>query len=135
MSDQLYQDTLLKLAKDAPHKGRLDPNDASIRLDNPLCGDRVRIDLRLEGERIVDLAHEVRGCILCQAAAGIIGLRAVGLDRQGVADLAEQVDRMLAGEKPTISELEAFGPVASHRSRHDCVRLPFQALREAAKVV
>ncbi len=134
MSDELYQEALLKLAREAPRKGRLEPNDASVRLDNPLCGDRVRIDLRLDGERIADLAHEVRGCVLCQAAAGIIGRRAVGLDRQGVAALSAQVDRVLAGEAPTVAELEAFGPVARHRSRHDCVRLPFQTLREAAKV-
>lgn len=134
MSDELYQEALLKLAREAPRKGRLEPNDASVRLDNPLCGDRVRIDLRLDGERIADVAHEVRGCVLCQAAAGVIGRRAVGLDRQGVAALSEQVDRVLAGETPTVAELEAFGPVARHKSRHDCVRLPFQALREAAKV-
>lgn len=134
MSDELYQEALLKLAKEAPRKGRLDPNDASVRLDNPLCGDRVRIDLRLEGGRIAELAHEVRGCLLCQAAAGIIGRHAVGLDRQGVAALSDQVDRVLAGETPTVAEFEAFGPVARHKSRHDCVRLPFQALKEAAKV-
>lgn len=134
MSDELYQEALLKLAKEAPRKGRLDPNDASVRLDNPLCGDRVRIDLRVKDGRIADLAQEVRGCVLCQAAGGVIGRQAVGLDRQGVADLCGEVDRVLAGETPSVVELEAFRPVARHRSRHDCVRLPFQALREAAKV-
>lgn len=132
MSDELYQEALLKLAREAPRKGRLEPNDASVRLDNPLCGDRVRIDLRLEGERIADLAHEVRGCVLCQAAAGIIALRAIGFDRAGVARLCEDVDHVLAGETPECEELGAFRPVVPHKSRHDCVRLPFHALRQAA---
>jgi len=133
MSDELYQEALLKLAKDASRKGRLEPNDASVRLDNPLCGDRVRIDLRLEGERIADLAHEVRGCVLCQAAGGIIALRAIGADRAGVARLCADVDHVLAGGTPEFEELGAFRPVVPHKSRHDCVRLPFQALRQAAK--
>ena len=133
MSDELYQEALLKLAKEAPRKGRLEPNDASVRLDNPLCGDRVRIDLRLEGERIADLAHEVRGCVLCQAAGGVIALHAVGCDRAGVARLCDDVDRVLAGGTPELEDLGAFHPVVPHKSRHDCVRLPFQALRQAAK--
>ena len=133
MSDELYQETLLHLARDAPRKGRLEPNDASVRLDNPLCGDRVRIDLRMSGERIADLAHEVRGCLLCQAAAGVIGTRAIGLDRGGVTSLCDDVERLLTGETPAASELEAFRPVTRHRSRYDCVRLPFQALKEAVE--
>jgi nitrogen fixation NifU-like protein len=133
MSDALYQESLLRLAREAPRQGRLEPNDASVRLDNPLCGDRVRIDLRMSGPRIAELAHEVRGCVLCQAAAGVIGLRAIGLDRDGVAALSEDVDRALAGEPPALAELRFFAPVAQHRSRHDCVRLPFQALTEAVR--
>jgi nitrogen fixation NifU-like protein len=132
VSDDLYQEALLKLAKEAPRRGRLDPHDASVRLDNPLCGDRMRIDLRLAGGRIAELAHEVRGCVLCQAAAGVIGGQAVGLDSAGVARLCEDVERVLGGQKPRNEELAAFAPVAPHRSRHDCVRLPFQALRQAA---
>ena len=134
MSDALYQDALLKLAKEAPRKGRLEPNDASVRLDNPLCGDRVRIDLRMSGPRIADLAHEVRGCVLCEAAAGAIGRLAVGLDKDGVARLAAEADKALAGDVANIQELQAFSPVSRHRSRHDCVRLPFQALKQAVGV-
>lgn len=128
MSDQLYHAALLALAKEVPGKGRLDPADASLRLDNPLCGDRVRLDLRMSGPRVADLAHEVRGCVLCQAAAGVVGRRAVGLDRAGAAALLAEVDRMLAGDGPAAGDLAAFAPVVRHPSRHDCVRLPFQAL-------
>jgi nitrogen fixation NifU-like protein len=133
MSEALYQDALLRLAKEAPRQGRLEPNDVSVRLDNPLCGDRVRLDLRMNGPRIAELAHEVRGCVLCQAAAGVIGLHAIGLDAVGVAELSAQVDRLLAGQEPVLEALKSFGPVAAHRSRHDCVRLPFQALTDALK--
>ncbi|MSP50409.1 MAG: iron-sulfur cluster assembly scaffold protein [Alphaproteobacteria bacterium] len=135
MSDEIYQETLLKLAKEAPGHGRLEPNAASVRLDNPLCGDRVRIDLRVRGGRIAEVAHEVRGCLLCQAAAGVIGRHAVGLDRAGVAELSGQVEKTLAGEIPAIEDLAAFRPVSGHRSRFDCVRLPFQALKEAAEIL
>lgn len=131
MSDELYQEALLKLAREAPRKGRLEPNDASVRLDNPLCGDRVRIDLRMSGPTIADLAHEVRGCVLCEAAAGAIGRLAVGLDKEGVVRLAAEADKALVGEASEVQELQAFNPVSRHRSRHDCVRLPFQALKQA----
>ena len=42
----------------------------SARRDNPLCGDRVTIDVRLDDSgKIAEIAHQVRGCLLCQASA------------------------------------------------------------------
>jgi nitrogen fixation NifU-like protein len=134
MKADLYQDAIVALAKAAARAGRLEAPDASITLDNPLCGDRVTIDVKLAEDRIVGLAHRVRGCLLCEASASAIGASAVGETAFRLNDWETGVRTMLEGN-PTNTALwpgfEAFVRVADYRSRHACVLLPIEALREA----
>lgn len=137
MSDDLYPEAMLALATRGDGGGRLDAPDATVTLDNPLCGDRVTLDLRLDGDgRVVELAHAVRGCVLCRAAAALLGEHAVGLDAAGLGAVRDGLrGRLRAGtplpDDPAWSELAVFEPVAAHRSRHECVLLPFEAAVEA----
>jgi nitrogen fixation NifU-like protein len=135
MTDDIYQTDLLRLAAEAKGAGRLSDPDASVTLDNPLCGDRVTLDLKLTDGRISAIGHDVRACVLCQASASVLGRRAVGKDAAALREIATMVARILKpdGETsdPPWTELSAFGPVAAHRSRHACVLLPFRALTQA----
>lgn len=135
MSDDIYQQAILDHAKAAEDGGSVETPDASVTLDNPLCGDRVRIDVKMSGARIAALAHRVRGCALCQAAADVIRVRAVGQTVDGIAATAAELRAMLKDERlppaGAWSDLGIFLPVRRHRSRHDCVLLPFAALGAA----
>ena len=56
----------MALAKSKTGAGKLAAPTKSARRDNPLCGDRVTIDVRLdETATIAEIAHQVRGCLLC----------------------------------------------------------------------
>lgn len=136
MSAGLYQQAIKDWARAAHGKGRLEAADGESMLDNPLCGDRVRLQVRLDRDgRIAALAHETRGCLLCEAAASLIGARASGLDRAGAQALAEAAGEMLASASapaPTQwSELGIFHPAREVPSRHKCILLPFRALLAA----
>ena len=131
MSDDPYQQAILDLARSADGAGRLAAPDGLASGDSPLCGDRVRMEVTLQGGRIDALAHEVKGCLLCRAAAAAIGRRAAGLDAAQLAALRGEVAALLAGQVPTAPswpELKCFEPVRPHRNRHGCVLLPFDAL-------
>lgn len=134
MTAELYQTAIMSAARAATGNGRLADADASATRDNPLCGDRVTVDVKLAGGRIAAVAHDVRGCALCQAAASLIGDAAPGLAAAEAAALPAAVDALLAGAAPpagVFSRIEMFTPVRAHRSRFDCVKLPFLALAEA----
>jgi nitrogen fixation protein NifU and related proteins len=138
MKDDLYHQAILDLAHRATGHGQLETPQASVRVDNPLCGDRVTLDLCLEDGRVSALAHRVRGCLLCQAAAAVIGARAPGETAAGLRENAERLRRMIvegasAGDANDgwWPELEAFAPVHRHKSRHECVMLAFSALGRA----
>jgi nitrogen fixation NifU-like protein len=138
MSDALYQERIVALAKAKTGAGKLEQPTASARRDNPLCGDRVTMDVRLdEGRRIVEVAHQVRGCLLCQASASALASLAKGRDLAGIESLHGGLNRVIGRQTANGVEsaeiFEAFAPLKDHRSRHDCVNLPFDALEAALK--
>ncbi len=135
MDTNLYQQAILDAAKAATARGELEHAHASVELDNPLCGDRVRMDLRMNGDRVEQIAHRVRGCLLCEASASVIGARAAGeraadLDALALA-LRQTLESNDGAPQLRWPSLEMFLPVRGHRSRHDCVLLPFDALVRA----
>ena len=92
MSDALYHDRIVALAKSRAGAGKLEAPTASARRDNPLCGDRVTMDVRLDDQdRIVELAHQVRGCALCQASAVALAARATGLPKAEIGALRAEI--------------------------------------------
>ena len=124
--DQLYNDALKRLA--ATPVARLAAPDSTLKLNNPLCGDRVILELRVTDDRIAALGGEVKGCLLCQAALATLVELATGLNTAEAWDLGPRVATMLAGTTPPPLALEPFLPVRPLRSRHACVLLPFEAL-------
>ena len=132
MRDDLYQRAIMDHARAAIGDGRLADADASVSLDNPLCGDRVGMDVRIADGGLAALAHRVRGCALSRAAASVIGARAAGQPVEDLRALRREVAAMLeAGAAPPWPELSAFNPVRAYKSRHECVLLPFEALDQA----
>jgi nitrogen fixation NifU-like protein len=132
MSDSIYNDAIVAAARDRSHAGRLGDADRSATCDNPLCGDRVTLDLTLADGRIGRLGHKTRGCLLTEASAAIVARHAAGLAPDEAATLLSQVRGYLAGNAaPPWQELAMFEPVRAVYSRHECVLLPFEALAEA----
>src|SRR6516225_11892656 len=122
MNDQLYQDRIVALAKAKTGAGKLAAPTKSARRDNPLCGDRVTIDVRLDTDgRIAEIAHQVRGCLLCQASAAALASVAVGRDAKGISEVRHDAERAIGREPGKAGEpFAAFAPVAAHKSRHEC---------------
>ena len=113
MSDQLYQEKIVALAKAKTGAGKLENPTKSARRDNPLCGDRVTIDVRLDGQgKIAEIAHQVRGCLLCQASASALSSVAVGRDASGIAEIRHDAERAVGREAGEAREpFAAFAPV------------------------
>jgi len=125
-SDQMYNAALKRLA--ATPVARLVAPDATVKLNNPLCGDRVILELRIEDDHIAALGGEVKGCLLCQAALATLVELATGRNAAEAWDLGPRVAAMLEGTEPPPPALAPFLPVRPFRSRHPCVLLPFEAL-------
>lgn len=132
--DALYHQALVGLARAARGAGRL-AGAATGSRENPLCGDKVAVDVSLRDGRIAAFAQRTRGCLLCEAAASLLGGAAPGRTPAEVAEARARLEAMLreGGAAPggPFAELQVFTPVREVRSRHECVLLPFDALVDA----
>ena len=135
MDLDLYNKQILQLAASIPRVGRLANPDASASAQSRICGSRITIDLKLNGDVITDYAQEVRACVIGQAVASVVGRVVVGLTIDKV-DEGAGVLRAILQEKASPpsgpwAELEPFLPVSDFRSRHGSALLPFEALQRA----
>ena len=136
MTAELYHRDMVERARRGFGKGRLQQASASVTVDNPLCGDRVTLDITRVGDRVSAVGHEVKGCLLCEAAAATIAEFAHGKSVDDLKAMSVAVtDLMHKGIQPpaSFSCLEVFAPVHNAKSRRDCVLLPFEALGKALR--
>lgn len=71
--DDLYREQILNHYREPRNKGRLESPHFSYADDNPLCGDRVHFDLRLDGnDRVAEVAWDGNGCAISMASASML---------------------------------------------------------------
>jgi nitrogen fixation NifU-like protein len=116
----LYSDTLLDHFRNPRNYGSLEAPDISNEQFNPLCGDRIRIELKFRRATVSDARFKGDACAICTAAASLLTELVLGEDAGKLANLTdEQLISALASEiKP---------------ARLQCALLPLQALREGLK--
>lgn len=136
MASPLYNAEILRLAAGIPHHERLLDADASVERRSPVCGSRVIVDLRKDGEgRVVALGLKVNACALGQASASLMARHAIGRSPDELAMARDALTGFLAGERDTPGNwpgLEIFAPALPHKARHPSIRLAFEAVAEAA---
>ncbi|WP_376790298.1 Fe-S cluster assembly sulfur transfer protein SufU [Thermoflexus sp.] len=76
--EDLYREIILDHYENPRNYGVLPDADISYEDDNPLCGDRVRIDLKVQDGRIVDVRFSGKGCAISQASASMLTERIKG---------------------------------------------------------
>ncbi len=89
--DDLYRELIIDRYKNPRFRGALDPHDITFEDDNPLCGDHIRIDLRLDGEeRVSQVAFDGHGCAISQASADLLAESIVGTSLEEVKKISKQ---------------------------------------------
>ena len=118
--DDFYRELILDHYKHPRNHGTLEPHDISYEDDNPLCGDRIRMDLRLDGDnRVTDVAFDGRGCAISQASASLLTEEIKGKSLDEIKQIGkEDVLEMLGIE---------LGPV-----RLKCALLSLKVLKAGA---
>lgn len=135
ITQDLYQTLIMDRARTPRHAGTLAEFDAEAEGDNPMCGDRVHLQLQCGDGTVVCLRHQTRGCAICVSAADLMGDAVTGKDTAAIYDIATTFERMIVTgtvpDRNDFSELRALAGVHEYRSRHRCALLPWQALRVA----
>jgi len=134
----LYQELILDHYRRPRNKGAVEHPTHSIGMNNPLCGDEIDLQVRVEGDVIKEIRFVGRGCSISQAAASM--MTQVVKDRS-VTDALALGDRMsammhgdaaAAGDK-ALGDLRALAGVSKFPVRVKCALLPWNALKDAMK--
>jgi nitrogen fixation NifU-like protein len=132
---ELYRDVILDHNRSPRNFGRLDPADAQASGHNPLCGDRLDLTLRLEGDRVRELRFEGQGCAISTASASLMTDAVKGRSRAEITQLYHDVHALLTGGAAAPSEqlgkLLALGGIAEYPARVKCASLCWHTLNAA----
>jgi nitrogen fixation protein NifU and related proteins len=94
--DDLYREIIIEHYKNPSYRGHLDPRDIAFADNNPLCGDHIEVNLRLDDQGVVtDARFDGHGCAISQASADLLMESVIGkpldalkqLNKQDVLDL------------------------------------------------
>lgn len=135
MIDDIYNKQILEFAGTIPRLGRLDAPDATAKAHSRLCGSTVTVDLKTDGERVTDFAHDVKACALGQASSSIMARHIVGATPDELREVRETMRRMLkengAPPEGRFADLRFLEPVRDYKARHASTMLTFDAVVEA----
>lgn len=115
--EDLYREVIIDRYKNPQYRGKLEPHDISFEDDNPLCGDHIRIDIRLDKDgRVNEARFDGQGCAISQASADLLTESIIGKTLDQIRSLNKQDVLDLLGIE--------LGPV-----RLKCALLPLKVLK------
>ena len=134
----LYQQLILEHYRSPRNKSELPDKTVEIHMRNPTCGDEIRLQLRVEGDRIADARFVGQGCSISQAAVSMMTQIIKGRSLSEADDVAERFKAMMHGDADvardkSMGDLRALAGVSKFPVRVKCALLGFDALQEALK--
>jgi nitrogen fixation NifU-like protein len=132
----LYQEIILDHNKKPRNFGNM--ADATQKLEgyNPLCGDHYTLYLKMENDKIVDIAFEGAGCAISKASASVMTTLVKGKSKEDAQKMFETFHKLVTGELTDISfetlgKLAAFAGVSEFPARVKCASLAWHTMNNA----
>jgi nitrogen fixation NifU-like protein len=89
--DDLYREIIVEHYKNPGYRGELNPNDYTFEDENPVCGDHIRVDLRVdEAGKVTEALFSGEGCAISQASADLLLESIIGKSIEEVKNLNKQ---------------------------------------------
>jgi nitrogen fixation NifU-like protein len=131
----LYQDLIIDHNRKPRNFRRLADADHQAEGFNPLCGDKLTLYLRMNGDRIEDVAFEGSGCAISVASASLMTEQLKGKTEADARALFERVHALLTGasdaDAAALGKLAALAGVRAYPTRVKCATLCWHTLTAA----
>jgi nitrogen fixation protein NifU and related proteins len=133
--DELYGQIVLDHYHKPRNRGSLKEPSVSAEVANVFCGDEVKLELAIQGDRVTDVRFLGQGCSISQASASMLTEAAMGLSLEEVEALVETFKGMMNGsdqvDAKSLGDLEALQGVRRFPARVKCATLAWNALQQA----
>ncbi len=135
MLNEVYNKRILQFAADIPLLERLSDADATATEVSKLCGSKVSVDLKMEGDLVTGFGHDVKACALGQASSSIMAHHVVGSTADELRQVRDEMYAMLKEEgappEGKWADLSILLPVRDFKARHASTLLTFDAVCHA----
>ena len=129
----LYQEIILDHYKKPRNAGQIEQPSCSAHGDNPLCGDKIAVTVKMKGDTVEDLRWKGAGCAISTASASLMSEAVKGKTKAEFGSLFEKFHAMVTGKGPSdgLEKLEVFSGVSEFPVRVKCASLAWHTLKAA----
>ena len=134
MIDDLYQETILDHSKRPRNHHPMDDANRQAEGYNPLCGDKLKLYLKMDGDLVQDASFEGAGCAISTASASLMTESLKGKTRQEAMKLLDKFHELLTTDTPAshdLGKLVVFCGVRDYPARVKCATLAWHTLKSA----
>ena len=133
----LYQETILEHNKNPRNFRDIDDADKTADGKNPLCGDALRVYVKMDGDVVGDVAFKGSGCAISKASASMMTQSVKGRSREEADQLFDEFHKMVTGsldpeaDENNLGKLRIFAGVLEFPARVKCASLSWHTLHAA----
>lgn len=135
--DQLYRSVIMDHYKNPRNKGSLENDAVTIDMNNPTCGDRIHLTLKVTDGVVEDAKFDGEGCSISMSSASMMTQIVKGKKIEEALELSEIFSKMMMGEeyseKYDLEDVEALQGVAKFPARIKCATLAWKAMEKGVK--
>ena len=135
--EQLYRSVIMDHYKHPRNKGELEDGTITIDMNNPTCGDEIRLMLDVKDNIIDDVRFEGHGCSISMASASMMTEAVKGQTVDRALEMGNEFSKMMLGEDYTITDdmgdIEALSGVSQFPARIKCATLSWKAFEKGFK--
>ncbi|MFI5207447.1 MAG: Fe-S cluster assembly sulfur transfer protein SufU [Gemmatimonadales bacterium] len=134
--DELYQQIIVEHNRSPRNFKRIEGATRTAEGDNPLCGDKITLYVKLDGDVISDIGFQGKGCAISRSSASLMTGAVKGKKVAEAERLFHEFRDMVAGDHPiadpkALGKLAAFAGVRQFPSRIKCANLAWHTLHAA----
>ncbi len=135
--DTLYRQVIMDHYKNPRNRGVLEDDSLTINMNNPTCGDRIQLTLKLDEGKVVDAKFEGEGCSISMSSASMMTQAIKGLNIEDALKLSEVFSHIMQGKEYDVDldlgDIEALQGVAKFPARIKCATLAWKAMEKGLK--
>ncbi|WP_026694587.1 Fe-S cluster assembly sulfur transfer protein SufU [Peribacillus kribbensis] len=135
--DTLYRQVIMDHYKNPRNKGILDNGNLTVDMNNPTCGDRIRLTMNVDGGVVKDAKFEGEGCSISMSSASMMTQAVKGKDIDTALKLSSIFSEMMQGneydEDIDLGDIEALQGVSKFPARIKCATLAWKAMEKGLK--
>ena len=133
--NDLYQELVLEHKRTPRNFGHLPHPTHQAQGTNPSCGDRVAVQLQMDGDSVADIRFTGQGCAICMASSSMMTEAVKGRDLASAQQLQQHFRAVLTGtqepDDAALGQLVSLAGVRQYPSRIKCALLGWHALMHA----